>query len=151
METGERNSVGDEDDDVNEAKEGERKRKRAKRERLIWSPAVSHSRGHSGLLGECEWTELIQISAHHLFKYVILYQRTTGESWPKHYCRGISSGSWITGNWKAVFAKWRSDFRFSLSLPLKGSPSECILWQTSVWIMKMLHSLHVCLLDVLDP
>lgn len=143
METGERNSVGEEADDVKEAKEGERKRKRAKRERLIWSRAVSRSRGHYGLLGECECTELVQISVHHLFKYAILYQRITGESWPKRCCWVISSGSWITGNWKAVFAKWRSDFRFSLLLsrevPLNAS---CGKHLSESW-RRCIHSMSV--------
>lgn len=35
METGERNSAGEEDDDEKEVKEGERSRKRVKKERLI--------------------------------------------------------------------------------------------------------------------
>lgn len=90
---------------------------------------MSRSREHYGLLGECECTELIQISVHHLFKYVILYQRITWESWPKRCCWGISSGSWITGNWKAVFVKWRSDFRFSLSLSCSQGKS---LWMHPV-------------------
>ncbi len=57
-----RNSAGEkEEDEEKKQKRVRRGRKSIKRERLIWSPTVSHSMGHYGSRGECECTGLLQI------------------------------------------------------------------------------------------
>ncbi len=126
-----------------EAKEGERGRKSI-RER-DWSEALPWAQhGHYGSRGECECTGLLQI--HWWCLYTICsniatwYQRITGESWPKGYCRQVSSGTWRLGT-EGLFLL--NEGRIPDSFALKGSSFECVPWQTSVWITKTLHSLRV--------